>query len=124
MGPGGAYWPARRESVTGDLTATRDRSGRGQAPPISATDGDEMGSATLRGWFPTDDGLSDQDWTLRHRLLTLLLPICIAALTLFSIARDGLDAVWLLTITLILRACWVRCCCARADCRRSSSPPG
>jgi diguanylate cyclase (GGDEF)-like protein/PAS domain S-box-containing protein len=56
----------------------------------------------MRGWFPTSGGLSDQDWTLRHRLLTLLLPISIAALTLFSIARDGLDAVWLLTIALIL----------------------
>ncbi|MFI7543969.1 putative bifunctional diguanylate cyclase/phosphodiesterase [Actinoplanes sp. NPDC049599] len=56
----------------------------------------------MRGWLPTGGGLRDEDWSRRHRLLTLLLGSTVPGLTLFGAARDGLDSDWLFTVLLIL----------------------
>jgi diguanylate cyclase (GGDEF)-like protein/PAS domain S-box-containing protein len=56
----------------------------------------------MRGWLPTGGGLRDEDWTRRHRLLTLLLGSTVLILTAFGAARDGLDADWLITVVLVL----------------------
>ncbi|MEU4222020.1 EAL domain-containing protein [Actinoplanes sp. NPDC026623] len=56
----------------------------------------------MRGWLSVAGGLRDEDWAIRHRLLTLLLPISIVPLTLFGFASGGPYSVWLLSVTLIL----------------------
>ena len=56
----------------------------------------------MRGWLPAGGGLRGQDWAGRHRVLTLLLPGCVVALTVFGFARGALDSLWLLTVGLIL----------------------
>src|SRR5689334_17943742 len=56
----------------------------------------------MRDWFPAGGGLRDEDWTRRHRVLTLLLALTMVMLTVFGVVRDGFDPVWLLTDALIL----------------------
>jgi diguanylate cyclase (GGDEF)-like protein/PAS domain S-box-containing protein len=56
----------------------------------------------MRGWLPTGGGLRDEDWSRRHRLLTLLLASTLPVLTVFGAVRHGLDADWLLTVLMLL----------------------
>ncbi|MEU4219696.1 EAL domain-containing protein [Actinoplanes sp. NPDC026623] len=56
----------------------------------------------MRGWFPSGSGLCDEDWTRRHRVLTLLLALSTVVLTVFGVVRDGFDPAWLVTDALIL----------------------
>jgi diguanylate cyclase (GGDEF)-like protein len=56
----------------------------------------------MRGWFPAGGGLRDEDWTRRHRVLTLLLASSMVLLTVFGVVRDGFDSAWLVTDALIL----------------------
>ncbi|MFI5937706.1 putative bifunctional diguanylate cyclase/phosphodiesterase [Actinoplanes sp. NPDC051494] len=59
-------------------------------------------ATSLTGWLPTGGGLRDEDWARRHRLLTLMLAACVAALTGFGAFWHGLDRAWLVTVLLIL----------------------
>jgi diguanylate cyclase (GGDEF)-like protein/PAS domain S-box-containing protein len=56
----------------------------------------------MRGWLPAGGGLRDEDWTRRHRLLTLILASTLVGLTGFGAFRHGLDADWLVTVLLVL----------------------
>src|SRR4051812_13611930 len=56
----------------------------------------------MRAWFPDGHGLRDEDWTRRHRLLTLLLALSVVALSVSGFLRDGSDAAWMLAVALIL----------------------
>ncbi|GID91747.1 putative bifunctional diguanylate cyclase/phosphodiesterase [Amorphoplanes digitatis] len=56
----------------------------------------------MRGWLPAGGGLRDEDWTRRHRLLTLLLAVIVLALTVYGYTQDRLDSAWLFTVGLIL----------------------
>ncbi|GAA2597509.1 hypothetical protein GCM10010435_91060 [Winogradskya consettensis] len=58
--------------------------------------------SALRAWLPAGGGLRHEDWARRHRLLTLLLAACVAALTGFGTFQHGLDRAWLITVMLIL----------------------
>jgi diguanylate cyclase (GGDEF)-like protein/PAS domain S-box-containing protein len=56
----------------------------------------------MRAWMPTGGGLRDEDWTRRHRVLTILLAGTVAALTGFGVFQDGLTRPWLVTVLLVL----------------------
>jgi diguanylate cyclase (GGDEF)-like protein/PAS domain S-box-containing protein len=56
----------------------------------------------LAGWIPTGGGLRHEDWTRRHRLLTLVLAASMVLLTTYGALRHGLDAAWVTAVLLIL----------------------
>jgi diguanylate cyclase (GGDEF)-like protein len=56
----------------------------------------------LRDRLPTGGGLSDEDWAGRHRLLTVLLAVCMVLLTLFGLAKGAHTTELLVTDGLVL----------------------
>ncbi|GAA2896537.1 hypothetical protein Acy02nite_61210 [Actinoplanes cyaneus] len=57
---------------------------------------------TLRDRLPTGGGLRDEDWTTRHRLLTVLLAVVVVVVTVFGALRPGQGPTLLATDLLVL----------------------
>ncbi|MFC4069414.1 putative bifunctional diguanylate cyclase/phosphodiesterase [Actinoplanes subglobosus] len=58
--------------------------------------------ARLRDRLPTGGRLSDEDWAGRHRLLTVLLAVCMVLLTVFGVLRDAEAGDLLITDGMVL----------------------
>ncbi|MDY7086604.1 MAG: EAL domain-containing protein [Actinomycetota bacterium] len=59
------------------------------------------GTSSLLGWLPAGGGLRREDWADRHRLMTRLLAVSMAALLVYGALTDGLHD-WNLTTWLLL----------------------
>ncbi|BCJ46130.1 hypothetical protein GCM10010168_50790 [Actinoplanes ianthinogenes] len=57
-------------------------------------------------WLPTGGKLRDEDWTARHRLLTVILAVVVVVVTVFGALGPG-DAVTLLWTDLLVLPCVV-----------------
>ncbi|GAA0469171.1 bifunctional diguanylate cyclase/phosphodiesterase [Paractinoplanes deccanensis] len=61
----------------------------------------------LRRVLPTGGGLRDEDWTRRHRLLTVILAVCAGGLTVFGAWRDEVGDPLILVLLMVTLACVV-----------------
>ncbi|XVV08388.1 putative bifunctional diguanylate cyclase/phosphodiesterase [Actinoplanes sp. CA-131856] len=61
----------------------------------------------IRTWLPAGGGLRDEDWLRRHRLLTLILAVCVGGLTVFGAWQDELGDTLTLALLFTTLACVV-----------------